>query len=433
MAFRDHLPAWIGGRGAAPRAATQSSGGGVLITTSAQLGEYLSGAAGMTASGAAVTPDNSMRVGAVFGCVRIISGAVATMPLALKRRVDARTREDASDHALWRVLRKKPNRWMTPSGFRRMMTAHVLLRGNAYALIVRSNRKVTELIPIHPDRVRVVQGDDLGLVYTYTRKDGQQIVLPQSEIFHLIGLTLDGISGVSVIQYARESIGLAQTAEKHGNTVFANGTVMGAVLKHPKTIGKEAQEALQASLDRYRGAENAGKTLILEEGMDWTPLGMTAEDAQYIETRKFTRSDIAMFFGVPPHMIGDTEKSTSWGTGIEQQSLGFVAYTLQDWLTAWEETIGRDLISEDDIYAKFNPAGLLRGDINSRYAAYSTARQWGWLSINDIRELEDLNPIENGDDYLQPMNMEPAGTPAESASQKRVRKQGKTDDQSNAA
>lgn len=183
MAFLDHLPAWIGGRGAAPRAATQSSGGGVLITTAAQLGEYLSGGAGMTASGAAVTPDNSMRVGTVFGCVRIISGAVATMPLSLKRRVDARTREDASDHALWRVLRKKPNRWMTPSGFRRMMTAHVLLRGNAYALVVRSNRKVTELIPIHPDRVRVVQGDDLGLVYTYTRKDGQQIVLPQSEIF----------------------------------------------------------------------------------------------------------------------------------------------------------------------------------------------------------------------------------------------------------
>lgn len=433
MAFRDLLPAWFGGRSDGPRAATQSGGGGVTITTAAQLSEYLSSGAGMSASGAAVTPETAMRVAAVFGCVRIISGAVATMPLALKRRVDARTRQDASDHSLWRVLRKRPNRWMTPSGFRRMMTAHVLLRGNAYALIVRSGNRVVELIPLHPDRVRVVQADDLGLVYTYTRKDGVQATLQQSEVFHLIGLTLDGVTGVSVIQHARESIGLALTAEKHGNTTFANGTVLGAVLKHPKTIGKEAQEALQASLDRYRGAENAGKTLILEEGMDWTPLGMTAEDAQYIETRKFTRSDIAMFFGVPPHMIGDTEKSTSWGTGIEQQSLGFVAYTLQDWLTAWEETIGRDLISEDDIYAKFNPAGLLRGDINSRYAAYSTARQWGWLSINDIRELEDLNPIENGDDYLQPMNMEPAGTPAESASQKRVRKQGKTDDQSNAA
>ena len=433
MAFRDLLPAWFGGRSDGPRAATQSGGGGVTITTAAQLSEYLSSGAGMSASGAAVTPETAMRVAAVFGCVRIISGAVATMPLALKRRVDARTRQDASDHSLWRVLRKRPNRWMTPSGFRRMMTAHVLLRGNAYALIVRSGNRVVELIPLHPDRVRVVQADDLGLVYTYTRKDGVQATLQQSEVFHLIGLTLDGVTGVSVIQHARESIGLALTAEKHGNTTFANGTVLGAVLKHPKTIGKEAQEALQASLDRYRGAENAGKTLILEEGMDWTPLGMTAEDAQYIETRKFTRSDIAMFFGVPPHMIGDTEKSTSWGTGIEQQSLGFVAYTLQDWLTAWEETIGRDLISEDDIYAKFNPAGLLRGDINSRYAAYSTARQWGWLSINDIRELENLNPIENGDDYLQPMNMEPAGTPAESASQKRVRKQGKTDDQSNAA
>ncbi len=416
-----------------PRAVVQSGDGGRSIRTAAELDEYLREGGGLSESGASVTPRSAMQVAAVFGCVRIITGAVSTMSLGLKRRVDARTREDASDHPMWRVLRKKPNRWMTASAFRRMLTAHVLLRGNAYAMIVRSGRKVLELIPMHPDRVSVAQGDDLGLVYTYTRKDGRQVTLPQEDVFHLIGMTLDGVTGISVIEYARESIGLALTAELHGNKVFANGTHLGGVLKHPKSLGAEALAHLRASLESYRGAENAAKNLILEEGMDYAPLGMTAEDAQYIETRKFTRSDIAMFFGVPPHMIGDTEKSTSWGSGIEQQSLGFVAYTLQDWLTAWEETIGRDLIPEDDVYAKFNPASLLRGDINSRYAAYATARQWGWLSINDIRELEDLNPIPNGDDYLQPMNMEPAGSPPESTSARRVREQGKTNDQANTA
>lgn len=396
----------------APRAAVHSSEGGVVIRSPQDLADYLR-AGRETASGAVVSPDSAMRVAAVFGCVRIIAGAVATMPLNLKRRVDERTREDASDHALWPVLRRRPNRWMTPSGFRRMMTAHVLLRGNAYALIVRSGERVLELIPMHPDRVTVKQLDDLSLVYTYTRKDGRQLVLPQHDVFHLIGLTLDGITGVSVIEYARETIGLAIQTERHGATVFKNGTQLGAVLKHPGKLGKDGQDSLRESLEAYRGAENAHKTLIIEEGMDYIALGMTAEDAQYIETRKFSRGDIAMFFGVPPHMIGDTEKATSWGSGIEQQSLGFVAYTLQDWLTTWEETIARDLLTaanDNNVFAKFNPAGLVRGDIKTRYAAYATGRQWGWLSVNDIRELEDLNPIENGDTYLEPLNMVPVGT-----------------------
>jgi len=398
-----------GGVVASPRAAVQSDGPGVLITTSKELEEYLKSGS-VTNSGVAVTPEKALSQAAVFGCVRLISGAAATMPLGLKRRVDARTREDASDHPVWGLLRRRPNRWMTPSAFRRLMTAHVLLRGNAYAMKVSSRGRVTELWPMHPDRVEPIQLDDMSIVYRYTRKDGQVVVLPQSEVMHLIGLTFDGLKGVSVIRYAAETIGLSIATETHGATVFRNGTQIGGVLKHPGNLGLEGQQVLRASLDAYRGAENAHKTMILEEGMDYVALGMTSEDAQYIETRKFTRGDIAMFFGVPPFMLGDTEKSTSWGTGIAEQGLGFIAYTLQDWLTCWEETIGRDLLGapEDvDVYAKFNPAGLVRGDITKRYAAYAVARQWGWLSVNDIRELEDLNPVDGGDTYLQPLNMVP--------------------------
>ena len=391
---------------AEPRAAIQQTGGGVMITTPEELETALrTGSA--TAAGVTVTPDRAMRVAAVFACVRIRSGVVANMPLHIKRRVDARTREDASDHALWSIFRRRPNRWQTPSQFKRMLTAHLLLRGNAYALIVRSRGNVLSLVPLHPDRVRCEQNDDFSLSYVYTRKDGGQVRLPQSEVFHLVGLTLDGVTGVSVITYARETIGLSLAMESHGATVFKNGARVSVVLKHPGKLGKEGLEFLRASLDDYRaGGESEGKALILEEGMDTSPLAMTAEDAQWIESRKFSRSDIAMFFGVPPHMIGDTEKSTSWGTGIDSQTQGFVTFSAEDDLTTWEETINRDLVpaNDNDIYARFNRASLVKGDIKVRWEAHVKALQWGVMSPNEVRALEDLNPRDGGDVYYPPPN-----------------------------
>src|SRR5690606_18901509 len=296
------------------------------------------GASSWIADGIGRNGNTEQRHAAVYACVRIISGAVATLPLHIKRRVDERTREDASDTPIWTVLRRKPNRWQTPSQFRRMLQAHLLLRGNAYTMIVRSRGQVQELIPLHPDRVEVNQTDDLALEYIYTRQDGRRIRLAQTEVFHLVGLTLDGVHGVSAIAYARETIGLSLAMEDHGATTFRNGARVSGVLKHPNKLGPEAVAHLKAGLEEFRsGGEQEGKNLILEEGMDYARIAMTAEDAQWIESRKFSRTDIAMFFGVPPHMIGDTEKSTSWGTGIEQQSIGFVAYTLEDHLTMWEE------------------------------------------------------------------------------------------------
>lgn len=397
-----------------------SSNSEVVITTSQQLEEFLR-AGGETASGARVTADSAMRVGAVYACIRIIAGTIGTLPLDVKRRVNERERADADDHPLWEVLRRRPNQWQTPSEFKRMLQAHVLLRGNGYARIVKTGGRVLQLLPLSAERVLPRQRPDMAMEYIYRRMDGSTVTLPQEQVFHLRGMTLDGIAGVSPITYAREAIGLAMQTEKHGATLFKNGTQLGLVLEHPAKLGKEGLEFLHASLEAYRGAENAGKSFVAEEGMKVkTDLGMTSEDAQYLETRKFQRSDIAMFFGVPPHMLGDTEKSTSWGTGIEQQSIGFVTYTLEDWLTMWEEAVNRDLVapSEPAIYARFNRAALVKGDMKSRWEAHVKALQWGVHSPNEVRSLEDENPRDGGDVYYPPPNTAGGDNEGESNEQK---------------
>ncbi|SNZ21712.1 phage portal protein [Cohaesibacter gelatinilyticus] len=391
----------------APQAAVQSRDGGVVINSPQDLADAIEGQ--MTSkSGQTVNANTALKVAAVFACVRIISGAVANLPIHVKRRIDAETREDASGHFLWKLLRKKPNRWQTPSQYRRMMQAHLLLRGNAYSLKVKGVQgKVVELLPMHPDRIEVKQADDLSIAYEYTNKSGRKQVFPQEAIMHLVGLTLDGVNGVSVITYARETIGLSLSMEDHGATTFKNGARPSSVLKHPGKLGPEAIENLRASLEAYKmGGESEGKSLVLEEGMDVSQLTMTAEDVQYIESRKFSRSDIAMFFGVPPHMIGDTEKSTSWGSGIEQQSIGFATYTLEDHLTTWEETINRDLVPEqdDDIYSRFNRNALVRGDMKTRQGFYTAMMQWGVYSPNEVRALEEMNPRDGGEIYYDPPN-----------------------------
>jgi HK97 family phage portal protein len=394
-----------------PRASYQSAGGGVTISTPQQLEAAIRGE--VTGGGVVVTPDAAMRVAAVYASVRVIAGAVATLPLDIKRRVDARTREDASDHWLWALMRRRPNGWQTPSQFRRMQQAHLLLRGNAYSLKSVSRGMVQELLPMHPDRVKVDQLADMSVTYTYTARDGRQVVYPQSAVMHLVGLTLDGVHGVTPITYAREAIGSSLAMEDHGSNVFRNGARVSTVLTHPGKLGPEGTENLRASIDAYRaGGEREGRALILEEGMKAEPLAMTAEDAQWIEARKFSRTDIAMFMGVPPSMLGDNSGSDSnWGTGLEQKSLGFVAYTLEDHLTMWEECIGRDLVPADEptMYARFNRAALVRGDIKTRWDAHVKALQWGVVSPNEVRALEDLNPRDGGDVFYPPPNT--AGKP----------------------
>jgi HK97 family phage portal protein len=377
------------------------------------LEEYL--ATGSTSRN--VNADDAMKVSAVWRCVNLISGKVGTLPLDLKRR-DGDRRIDADDHDLWTVLRRKPNEWQTPAEFRRMLQASVLLRGNGYAYIIRSAGRVIGLLPLNADNVEVKQERDLSLTYTVVLPSGQRTTLKGKDMLHLRGLTMDGVVGLSVLEHARESLNLSINTETHANSLFANGTMAGGVLRHPGKLGEDGQEALRDSLEYYRsGGSREGRDLILEEGMTYERLGMTSNDAQFIQTRVQTLAEIGMYFGVPLHMIGLNDKASSWGTGIEQMGIGFVTYTLQDWLTMWEQAIARDLIGEDepDVYAKFNINGLLQGDAKTRFEGYAKARQWGWMSVNDIRALEEMNPIDGGDEYLEPLNMTPIGADRDSA------------------
>lgn len=389
------------------------SGSGVqaaVITSPDALDAFIRSGEANTASGASVTLDTTMRVAVAWRCVSLIAGTVATLPFGIKRRVDGARREDVSDHPLAQVISRKPNGWQTPSEFRRLMQTNLLLRGNGYALVVRSREAPRELIPLNPDRVTVSQNSDMSLEYQVALKSGRRLALPQREVLHLRGLSFDGITGVSLMKYARESIGLSLQAEKSQASTFRHGTKFGVVLKTEKHLGAEGIIRLKEGLEAYRGAENAHKALILEDGMDVETLGMTAEDAQFIQTRLQNLTEIAMFFGVPPHMLGMTEKTTSWGAGIEQQNIGFITYTLQDWLKTWEEVVARDLIDESDIYAKFNVSGLLRGDVKTRWEAYVKALQWGVYSPDEVRALEDMNPRADGlgGRYYDPPNT--AGT-----------------------
>lgn len=369
-----------------------------VATTSEELADILLGNKPGT-----VTDEGAMRVAAAYRCTTLISGAVATMPLSLKRRLPDGSREDASDHPLFNVLRRRPNQWQTPSQFKRYLQLQLLHRGAGFAMIARSGSRIVGLIPLAEQRMKVRQLDDMTLAYRYTPKNGMPIDLSQREVMHLVGHTLDGVNGMSVLGAARDAIGIGSDMQTHSRALFRNGTRVDGTLTHPGELGDEAQIRLRDNLETYRGTDNAGKLLILEEGMKYERMGMSMADAQFVEQSGYNRAEIAMFFGVPPHMIGHTSNTTSWGTGIEQQSLGFVTYTLQDWLTTWEETIARDLIdarTESDLFPWFNQAGLVRGDLKTRTDAYSKYRQWGIFDINEIRRWENENARDGGDNLF---------------------------------
>lgn len=363
-----------------------------------------------TASGVSVTDSSALRVAAAWRCVNILSGTIGSLPLDLIQRVGEKERRPAAGHPLRRVLTVKPNQWQTPTEFRRMMMAHLLLRGNAYALKVTAGRHVVGLLPLKPDRVEVEQQGDYTITYRVSLKDGRCLTFTQKDIFHLRGMSLDGVKGLSLLSHMRESIGLALTSERAGAEMMKNGQLVGGVLKHPQKLSLEAYERLKASMgERRSGGSQAGSNYILEEGMEFSPISMTALDMQFLQQRDFQRYDIAMFFGVPPHMIGATEKTTSWGSGIEQQGIGFVTYTLNDWIRVWEETIKRDLIPEmewETLDARFFTQGLMRGDAKARWDTYVKGMQWGVYSPDEIRAFEDENPRPDGNGglYYDPPN-----------------------------
>ena len=375
---------------------------------------------GSSSAGKRVNERSAMQMTAVYSCVRILAEAVAGLPLHLYRYKEDGGKEKAIDHPLYLLLHDEPNPEMSSFVFRETLMTHLLLWGNAYAQIIRNGKgEVIALYPLMPNRM-VVDRDIHGqLYYQYTRSTeeaptmkGVTVNLPPSDVLHIPGLGFDGLVGYSPIAMAKNAIGMAIACEEYGAKFFANGAAPGGVLEHPGTI-KDPQRVRESWQSTFGGSGNSNKIAVLEEGMKYTPIGISPEQAQFLETRKFQINEIARIFRVPPHMVGDLEKSSF--SNIEQQSLEFVKYTLEPWLVRWEQSIQRTLFSPEEkkrYFAKFNVEGLLRGDYASRMSGYATARQNGWMSANDIRELENMDRIpaeEGGDLYLINGNMLPLG------------------------
>ena len=373
---------------------------------------------GGTTSGKAVTERSAMQMTAVYSCVRILAEAVAGLPLHVYRHNETGGKEKAIDHPLYRLLHDEPNPEMSSFVFRETLMTHLLLWGNAYAQVIRNGKgEIIALYPLMPNRMSVDRDAKGKLYYKYTTTsddaptmEGTVVILSPSDVLHIPGLGFDGLVGYSPIAMAKNAIGMAIACEEFGARFFANGAAPSGVLEHPGTI-RDPGRLRETWQSQFGGSANTGKVAILEEGMKYTPISISPEQAQFLETRKFQINEIARIFRVPPHMVGDLEKSSF--SNIEQQSLEFVKYTLDPWLIRWEQSIFRALFSMDEkkeYFVKFNVEGLLRGDYATRMTGYATARQNGWMSANDIRELENLDRIpaeEGGDLYLINGNMLP--------------------------
>jgi HK97 family phage portal protein len=384
-----------------------------------RLGSSFSFLFGGTTAGKMVNERTAMQTTAVYACVRILAEAIAGLPLHVYRyRLDG-GKERVPFHPLYHLLHDEPNPEMTSFVFRETLMSHLLLWGNAYAQVVRNGRgQVIALYPLLPSKMEVSRASNGELVYKYYRDvdessinpKGGYVTLRKDEVLHIPGLGFDGLVGYSPIAMAKNAIGVSLATEEYGAAFFANGANPGGVLEHPGVI-KDIQRVKDSWNSAYQGSGNAHKVAVLEEGMKFQAIGIPPEQAQFLETRKFQINEIARIFRVPPHMVGDLEKSSF--SNIEQQSLEFVKYTLDPWVIRWEQSLQQILFlpsEKSSLFIKFNVDGLLRGDYQSRMNGYATGRQNGWMSANDIRELEDMNriPVEEGGDlYLVNGNMLP--------------------------
>lgn len=371
---------------------------------------------GGSTSGKSVNERSAMQMTAVYACVRILSEAIAGLPLHMYRYRDDGGKEKAVDHALYRLLHDEPNPEMTSFVFRETLMTHLLLWGNAYAQVIRNGKgEVMALYPLMPNRMTVDRTPDGRIVYIYSRDQSEanagkesQVILTSDDVLHIPGLGFDGLVGYSPIAMAKNAIGMAIACEEYGARFFANGASPSGVLEHPGTL-KDPKRVRDSWNAAYGGSSNAHKVAVLEEGMKYAPISISPNEAQFLETRKFQIDEIARIFRVPPHMVGDLEKSSF--SNIEQQSLEFVKYTLDPWVVRWEQGLRRALLTPDEkkeYFFRFNVEGLLRGDYASRMQGYSVGIQNGFMSPNDVRELEDLDLIPEelgGNKYMVNGNM----------------------------
>lgn len=370
------------------------------------IGSTLSFLFGSTTSGKLVNEQTAMQTTAVYACVRILSEAVAGLPLHIYRYRADGGKERIPQHPLYSLLHDEPNSEMTSFVFRETLMSHLLLWGNAYAQVVRNGRgQVIALYPLLPSKMDVSRAANGELLYTYYRDSdetglnpkGGYVTLRKDEVLHIPGLGFDGLIGYSPIAMSKNAIGMSLATEEYGASFFANGANPGGVLEHPGVI-KDIQRVKDSWNTAYQGSGNAHKIAVLEEGMKFQAIGIPPEEAQFLETRKFQIDEIARIFRVPPHMVGDLEKSSF--SNIEQQSLEFVKYTLDPWVVRWEQSLQQSLILPSEkasLMIRFNLDGLLRGDYQSRMQGYSVGIQNGFYSVNDVRQLEDLNLLEDAE------------------------------------
>ena len=373
---------------------------------------------GRTTSGNSVTQRSSMQLTAVYACVRVLSEGVASLPLVTYKEKKDGTKVRAVDHPLYYLLHDEPNPEMTSFSFRETLMMHLLLYGNAFAQIIRNGKgDVVALYPLMPDRMKVDRDEHGHIYYEYmkqqdeaaTMKTGTVILKPE-DVLHIPGLGFDGLVGYSPIAMAKNAIGMASACEEYGASFFANGASPGAVLEHPGVL-KDPEKVRTAWQEAYGGPHKANRVAVLEEGMKFTPISINPQDAQFLETRKFQIEEIARIFRVPLHIIGDLDHATF--SNIEEQSLEYVQYTLQPWLIRWEQAIQRSLFTPEEkktMFCRFNVDGLLRGNYQSRMQGYSIGIANGFMSVNDVRALEQMDLIpdeEGGNTYMVNGTMTP--------------------------
>ena len=360
---------------------------------------------GSSTAGKNVNERSAMQMTAVYACVRILSEAIAGLPLHMYRYKDEGGKEKALDHSLYQLLHDEPNPEMTSFVFRETLMTHLLLWGNAYAQIIRNGKgEVIALYPLMPNRMSVNRDSNGMLYYQYQKSnddaptmEGSSVILSPSEVLHVPGLGFDGLVGYSPIAMAKNAIGLSIAAEEYGAKFYANGAAPSGVLEHPGVL-KDPAKVRDSWNAAFGGSSNSHKVAVLEEGLKYTPISISPNEAQFLETRKFQIDEIARIFRVPPHMVGDLEKSSF--SNIEQQSLEFVKYTLDPWVIRWEQSLSRALLSPDEkksYFFKFNVDGLLRGSYHERMQGYSIGIQNGFMCPNDVRELENLDMISQED------------------------------------
>lgn len=363
-------------------------------------------------SGIAMGEQRALTVSAVWACVQLLSQTIGTLPGHVYRR-DGRGRTPAPDSPAESLISRAPNALQTYAIFRETMQVRSLLGGNGYSAILRDSHGVPgELWPLTNGWCRVDRRGRSLTYDTYTDEFGQKAFAPR-DMLHIPDLVYDGYKGIGPVAAHRQGIGLAKAAEEFGARLFLQGVRASGFIKRGQgSSPSESAEALEryrtAFASLYSGVENAHRVVLLESGDDWIQSTINPNDAQFLETRRFQSADIARVFNIPPAMIGAPSEDSQTYANVEHRMLSYVVFSLLPRLTRWEAEINRKLIDDPATYFKFKVDGLLRGDIRSRYLAYGIGRQWGWFSANDVRELEDMNPIEGGDVYLTPSNMEPA-------------------------